>query len=88
MVRGGQAFRAGQMDRAGTGQYARGTRRTGRALAHAEPGGYVRIFVDEGAPVPALLSRLLETQQGPAHAPRDANHRSAFGSFMNTYAEA
>ena len=59
-----------------------------RALAHAEPGGYVRIFVDEGAPVPALLSRLLEPQQGPAHAPRDANHRSAFGSFMNTYAEA
>ncbi len=27
-----------------------------RALAHAEPGGYVRVFVDEGASVPTLLS--------------------------------
>jgi len=30
----------------------------GRALALAEPEGYVRIFVDEGAPMAALLARM------------------------------
>ena len=30
-----------------------------RALSLAEPGGYVRVFVDEGAPMAALLSRVL-----------------------------
>jgi LuxR family maltose regulon positive regulatory protein len=30
----------------------------GRALAQAEPEGYVRIFVDEGAPMAALLARM------------------------------
>jgi LuxR family transcriptional regulator, maltose regulon positive regulatory protein len=35
----------------------------GRALALAEPEGYVRIFVDEGAPMVALLGKLLEAQR-------------------------
>jgi LuxR family maltose regulon positive regulatory protein len=28
----------------------------GEALAHAEPGGFIRIFVDEGLPIAQLLS--------------------------------
>jgi ATP/maltotriose-dependent transcriptional regulator MalT len=35
----------------------------GRALALAEPEGYVRLFVDEGAPMVALLGKLLEAQR-------------------------
>src|SRR5439155_6317345 len=31
----------------------------GRALARGEPEGYVRLFADEGAPMAALLARLL-----------------------------
>jgi LuxR family maltose regulon positive regulatory protein len=34
-----------------------------RALELAEPGGYIRIFVNEGAPVAALLSQALEALQ-------------------------
>jgi LuxR family maltose regulon positive regulatory protein len=34
-----------------------------RALSLAEPEGYVRTFVDEGAPMAALLQRVLETQK-------------------------
>jgi LuxR family maltose regulon positive regulatory protein len=34
-----------------------------RALALAEPGGYIRTFVNEGAPVAALLSKVLEALQ-------------------------
>jgi LuxR family transcriptional regulator, maltose regulon positive regulatory protein len=33
------------------------------ALALAEPEGYVRLFVDEGAPMVALLGKLLQTQR-------------------------
>ena len=33
----------------------------GRALELAEPEGYVRIFVDEGAPMAALLAQSAET---------------------------
>ena len=39
-----------------------------RALALAEPEGYVRIFVDEGAPMAALLQGA--AQQGTARTPR------------------
>ncbi|MFC2030566.1 tetratricopeptide repeat protein [Chloroflexota bacterium] len=34
-----------------------------RALTLAEPEGYVRIFVDEGPPMAALLTRILEAQR-------------------------
>ncbi len=34
-----------------------------RALAHAEPEGYVRLFVDEGPPMAALLARTAKRRQ-------------------------
>src|SRR5215469_1325684 len=34
-----------------------------RALSLAEPEGYVRIFVDEGAPMSALLLKMLQAQR-------------------------
>ena len=41
-----------------------------RALALAEPGGYVRTFTREGAPMARLLARVLEiAQAGGDHAP-------------------
>ena len=43
----------------------------GRALALAEPEGYVRIFVDEAPPMTELLSEVLEAQQsGRLDSPR------------------
>jgi LuxR family maltose regulon positive regulatory protein len=40
-----------------------------QALASAEPEGYVRTFVDEGAEMAALLSKVLEVQQRGRLAP-------------------
>jgi LuxR family maltose regulon positive regulatory protein len=47
-----------------------------RSLALAEPEGYVRVFVDEGEPMKALLSELLnERRKGP----REAHRRAVLG---------
>jgi LuxR family maltose regulon positive regulatory protein len=43
-----------------------------RALMLAEPEGYVRVFVDEGEPMAALLSELLNARR---KGPREARHR-------------
>jgi LuxR family maltose regulon positive regulatory protein len=40
-----------------------------RALSLAEPEGFVRIFVDRGAPMAALLKQILEAQQTGGQAP-------------------
>jgi LuxR family maltose regulon positive regulatory protein len=42
----------------------------GRALALAEPEGYVRVFVDEGASMAALLDEAAESGIAPGHARR------------------
>jgi len=48
-----------------------------RALTLAEPEGYVRIFVDEGAPMAALLSELLAAlRKRPRKGLREAHHRA------------
>lgn len=39
-----------------------------RALILAEPEGYVRMFIDEGAPMAALLQRVAEAGEGQAYA--------------------
>ena len=50
-----------------------------RALTLAEPEGYIRLFVDEGAPMAALL------REATKHAPDYVSHlRSAFGQAKNT----
>ena len=41
-----------------------------RALSLAEPEGYVRVFVDEGAPMAASLSELLNAWRKGPHEPR------------------
>jgi LuxR family maltose regulon positive regulatory protein len=63
------------------GHQARGDARAAlvlldRALALAEPEGYVRIFVNEGAPMAALLDSAAEHTGVPAYVRR---LRSAFG---------
>jgi LuxR family maltose regulon positive regulatory protein len=42
----------------------------GRALANAEPKGYVRVFLDEGAPMARLLSSAVERRIAPNYARR------------------
>ncbi len=49
-------FVQGEKDRAG--------QLLGEALTLAEPGGFIRLFVDEGAPMEALLSRLKDEGNG------------------------
>jgi LuxR family maltose regulon positive regulatory protein len=52
------------------GDKARASSTLNRALALAEPEGFIRVFVDEGTRMMALLSRTLESfQQGSALAP-------------------
>ena len=46
-----------------------------RALVLAEPEGYVRLFVDEGAPMKTLLSELLKGRKGA----RDSRQRALLG---------
>jgi LuxR family maltose regulon positive regulatory protein len=41
-----------------------------RALALAEPAGYVRLFVDEGAPMVALLRQAQERSVAPEYVAR------------------
>jgi LuxR family maltose regulon positive regulatory protein len=45
------------------GEKSRALDAMGRALALAEPEGYIRIFVEEGPPMAELLSEVLEAQQ-------------------------
>src|SRR5262249_25545612 len=41
-----------------------------RALALAQPEGYVRVFIDEGAPMLTLLKRALQRQGYPGYVAR------------------
>src|SRR5262249_57684998 len=51
----------------GRGRRAGALAARGRALALAEPGGYVRRFVDEGPAMQALLTRALRRGTAPAY---------------------
>jgi LuxR family maltose regulon positive regulatory protein len=51
------------------GEKERAVSTLARALALAEPEGYVRTFADEGPPMAALLSEVLEAQQRGRLAP-------------------
>ena len=52
------------------GDAARATSVLGRALSLAEPEGYVRMFVGEGAPMAALLRRLPSDEVSPQYVGR------------------
>lgn len=52
------------------GDTARATSVLGRALSLAEPEGYVRMFVGEGAPMAALLRRLPSDEVSPQYVGR------------------
>ena len=52
------------------GDTARATSIMERALSLAEPEGYVRMFVDEGAPMAALLRRLPSDEVSPQYVGR------------------
>ncbi len=60
----------------GEGKTALATLR--RALSLAEPEGYVRTFIQNGAPMSALLSRLLETLHGEKTAESNASPSRAY----------
>jgi LuxR family maltose regulon positive regulatory protein len=45
------------------GETARAVVTLEKALVQAEPEGYVRLFVDEGAPMAALLQQVLAQQR-------------------------
>jgi LuxR family maltose regulon positive regulatory protein len=51
------------------GDIPRAMRCLERALSLAEPEGFVRAFVDRGAPMAALLKQILEVQQNGGQAP-------------------
>lgn len=64
-----------------------------RALALGEPEGYVRTFVDEGAPMAGLLAKVLEARRRgriptPHPAPEYVEHvLAAFGPEISSSAE-
>ena len=47
----------------------------GEALALAEPGGFIRLFVDEGEPMRLLIARLPAPGRKAAPRPRSATER-------------
>jgi LuxR family transcriptional regulator, maltose regulon positive regulatory protein len=58
------------------GDRAKASSALNRALALGEPEGFIRVFVDEGAAMMALLSRALEAfQQGSSSAPSGVSSR-------------
>ncbi|HEU5100929.1 MAG TPA: LuxR C-terminal-related transcriptional regulator, partial [Roseiflexaceae bacterium] len=59
----------------------------GRALALAEPEGYVRIFVDEGAPMAELL-RTLNADRSRQNDPRSPYVERLLGAFPTAIAQA
>lgn len=64
-----------------------------RALELAEPEGYVRIFVDEGAPMTRLLSEAAERGISPGYADRllaasDAEERKSGGEYHQPHARS
>ena len=54
------------------GETARALEHLEAALALAEPEGFVRVFVDEGPPMAALLRRLIQESQNDGAAPNGA----------------
>src|SRR5215208_5419505 len=55
-----------------------------RALVLAEPEGYVRLFIDEGVPMAALLSELLKAR---SRGPRGAEQHALHGYIRGLLAE-
>jgi LuxR family maltose regulon positive regulatory protein len=72
-----QALILGALVQASSGDASGSLDLLDRALALAEPEGYVRVFVDEGAPVAALLQRALAQGIGSSYAGKLLAH---FGS--------
>jgi len=60
------------------GELKQAIARLEQALSLAEPEGYIRTFVDEGAPVAALLSEIIGNRRSP-HAPYVHRLLAAFG---------
>jgi LuxR family maltose regulon positive regulatory protein len=68
------------------GNAARAVSTLARALSLAEPEGYMRTFVDEGAPMAALLSKVLEAKRRDTSLRYRAFHRSMWAGCW-TYSE-